>query len=351
MARSRTVNVTVRGAGIFGLSVAWACVRRGARVQIVAPNGIGDGASGGIVGALAPHTPDGWNKKKQFQFDSLLMAEEYWAEVAERGGADPGYARSGRLQPLADDRALELAKARAGSAAVNWCGAAIWEVTRDLDPDWSPRSASGWWIRDSLSARILPRAACAALAAACQTGGAVVVPEAGDRGAVVWATGWRGLLEMSVGQKRPVGSGVKGQAALLRLDCPQAPQLFANGLHVVPHHDGTVAVGSTSERDFGDPDGTDGHLETLTDRARTLVPALREAEVLERWAGVRPRAHTRAPMIGAWPGRPGHFIANGGFKIGFGIAPKVGEVMADLVLEGRDAIPESFLPEASFPPA
>ncbi|MBS0565688.1 MAG: FAD-dependent oxidoreductase, partial [Proteobacteria bacterium] len=34
--------------------------------------------------------------------------------------------------------------------------------------------------------------------------------------------------------------------------------------------------------------------------------------------------------------------ANGGFKIGFGMAPKVAEVMADLVLYGRDAIPEGF---------
>ncbi len=47
-------------------------------------------------------------------------------------------------------------------------------------------------------------------------------------------------------------------------------------------------------------------------------------------------------MLGAWPGRPGHFIANGGFKIGFGMAPKVGEVMAALVLEGRNDIPPGF---------
>ena len=57
---------------------------------------------------------------------------------------------------------------------------------------------------------------------------------------------------------------------------------------------------------------------------------------------------SRAPMVGAWPGRPGHFIANGGFKIGFGMAPKVAEVMADLVLEGRDSIPEGFQVDASL---
>jgi glycine/D-amino acid oxidase-like deaminating enzyme len=35
-------------------------------------------------------------------------------------------------------------------------------------------------------------------------------------------------------------------------------------------------------------------------------------------------------------------VANGGFKIGFGMAPKIAQVMADLVLDGRDAIPPDF---------
>jgi glycine oxidase len=47
-------------------------------------------------------------------------------------------------------------------------------------------------------------------------------------------------------------------------------------------------------------------------------------------------------VLGAWPARPGHFIANGGFKIGFGMAPKIAEVMADLVLGGTDTIPDAF---------
>ncbi len=84
------------------------------------------------------------------------------------------------------------------------------------------------------------------------------------------------------------------------------------------------------------------------ERATAAMPVLHGAEVIERWAGLRPRARTRAPMLGAWPGKPGHFIANGGFKIGFGIAPMVGQVMADLILDGRDTIPAEFRPEASF---
>ena len=70
-------DVTVRGAGIFGLSVAWACAARGLRVQVVDPGGAGAGASGGLVGALAPPVPENWNVKKAFQLDSLLMAAAF----------------------------------------------------------------------------------------------------------------------------------------------------------------------------------------------------------------------------------------------------------------------------------
>jgi glycine/D-amino acid oxidase-like deaminating enzyme len=130
---------------------------------------------------------------------------------------------------------------------------------------------------------------------------------------------------------------------LLDQAAPEAPQLFVDGLHIVPHGDGTVAVGSTSERAFEAADTTDALCDALVERARVAVPVLAGARELARWAGVRPRARGRAPLLGAWPGRPGHFVANGGFKIGFGMAPKVAQVMADLVLSGEDGgIPAGF---------
>jgi glycine oxidase len=203
-------------------------------------------------------------------------------------------------------------------------------------------------IEDTLSARINPRRACLALAAALAAQGVTVQPEGNNKGQVVWATGVDGLADLGKGHHRSVGAGVKGQAALLGFAGPELPQLFVDGLHIVPHGDGTVAIGSTTEREFQSPTATDAQLDHLIARARAAVPMLADAPVVSRWAGARPRSRSRAPMLGRWPGRPGHFIANGGFKIGFGMAPKIAEVMADLLLEGRDAIPAGFEVEASF---
>lgn len=344
-----TVDLTVMGAGIFGLSVAYACARRGARVRVIDPAGVAAGASGGIVGALAPHVPEQWNAKKAFQLESLLMAQGWWDGVARLTGQDTGYARTGRLQPVADADALSLAHARAATAAQLWQDHAVWEVVRAADhAGWAPLSATGWLIRDSLSALVHPRRATRALAAAVEALGGEVLRDGQVEGPVVWATGHSGLAEMAAQTGRTVGAGVKGQAALLRHDAAGMPQLFAGGVHVVPHGDGTVAVGSTSERDWSDAGSTDAGLDAVIAMAVASVPALAGAAVLARWAGIRPRSRSRAPMLGPHPLRSNAYVANGGFKIGFGMGPKVGEVMADLVLDGRDTIPAAFRPAASL---
>ncbi|WP_138469034.1 FAD-binding oxidoreductase [Poseidonocella sp. HB161398] len=337
------IDVTIRGAGIFGLSIAYACACRGARVRVIDPGGIGAGSSGGIVGALAPHVPERWNSKKAFQFDSLRMAEPFWAGVAAAGGRDPGYLRSGRLQPVADAAARALAEERAAEAETLWQGFARWRVVEAAaHAGWAPPSPSGLLIEDTLTARLHPRLAGQALAAAVTALGGEVVAEGAEEGRLVLATGWRGLLDLNGELGQAVGAGIKGQAALFRAEARALPQLFAETLHIVPHADGTVAVGSTSEREFDDPAAPDAQCDALIAAARRLCPLLAEAPVIERWAGVRPRARSRAPMLGPHPGRDGVFIANGGFKIGFGMAPAVAEVMADLLLDGHDRIPEGF---------
>lgn len=341
-------DITIKGAGIFGLSIAWACVQRGAKVQIVDPNGPAAGSSGGIVGALAPHVPENWNPKKAFQRDSLLIAESFWAEVDGAGGGTSGYARNGRLQPIADDHLLGLARARSETAKALWQDRATWQIIPAPDGPWQPTSATGLLIYDTLSALIHPRNACAALVRALATHGVKVVADAPDAGLILWATGVAGLEDLTSQRQRLIGAGVKGQAALLKYDAAGAPQLFASGVHVIPHQDGTVAIGSTSEREYDTPDQTDAQLDVVIAQARAAVPALADAPVIARWAGVRPRARSRAPMLGAWPDRPGHFIANGGFKIGFGMAPKVAHVMANLMLEQADHIPDGFRVEDNF---
>jgi glycine oxidase len=342
-------DLTVMGAGIFGLSIAWAAAKRGAKVRVIEARAIGAGSSGGPVGSLSPHVPEAWNAKKAFQLDSLLIAQDWWSAVARASNLPTGYGRNGRLQPLADTRAVEIAKARQTEAQTLWQGQAVWEVVPTTDGVWEPQSPSGFMVQDTLTARLNPVQALTALVAAIAAkGGEIVIGTGTSDGPTIWATGAAGLAYLSADVAQPAGSAVKGQALLLRLDTRNQPQLFVDGVHIVPHADGTVAIGSTSETTWADPFATDDQLDALHQKAILACPALLGAPIITRWAGLRPRARSRAPMLGAWPDRSGHFIANGGFKIGFGMAPKVAEVMADLVLDGRDTIPPEFRVEASI---
>ncbi|MFQ5439229.1 MAG: NAD(P)/FAD-dependent oxidoreductase, partial [Paracoccaceae bacterium] len=322
------------------------------RVRVYEKRRVGGGASGGLVGALAPHTPDNWNEKKRLQFESLIRARSYWPEVDALSGLASGYGNTGRLVAIPDQRALELARARENSATEIWCGLADWRVVAcGRFSGWEPPSRTGYLVHETLSARMSPLGATQSLARALEViGGEIVIGATTGRGAdaTVLATGYEGLLELSAELGRPVGKGVKGQALLLACDRRDQPQLFADGVHVIAHADGTVAIGSTSEIDWKVGSQTDKQLDDLHARAVELVPALAGARVLARRAGVRPRGNRRAPIIGAHPGRDRVFIANGGFRIGFGVAIRAAELLADLILTGSASFVQAGILPRSF---
>lgn len=334
-------RITIVGAGIFGLACGLAFARRGVAVRVIEARRIGAGASGGQVGALAPHDPARWNAKKQIQLEALIGAGDYWAAVERLGGLSPGWARTGRVSTASGD-----VEARIAGAASHWPGGFSLRLGR-ID---HPLLEGGEYLFDTLTARISPRGACAALAAAIRALGGVIEEGAGPQhpdtlpGPCIWATGAEGLDLLSAELARPVGRAIKGQSAAFRLPLPGAAQLFLGGLHVVPHADGTVAIGSTTERDFADPLTTDAALEALIAQARALCPPLAGATVTGRWAGLRPRAQSRAPLLGPWPGREGHWVANGGFKIGLAMAPWAGEALAGWMLGGDCRVPEDWRP-------
>jgi glycine/D-amino acid oxidase-like deaminating enzyme len=149
------IDVTVRGAGVLGLACAFACAERGARVRVIDPGGVGAGASGGVVGALSPHAPEGWDEGKAAQLESLRMAEGFWARVREARGGDPGHARTGRLMPLADAKGVEVARRREEGARALWGEAGEWRV-EPAAGGWGPVSPEGLWVRDTLAARVAP---------------------------------------------------------------------------------------------------------------------------------------------------------------------------------------------------
>ena len=364
-------DVLVIGAGIFGLSVAWVAKRAGLSVRVLEAVAPGHGASGGLVGALTPHAPSRWRDMMRFQFEALLDLPEHIARLEEETGLRTGYHRSGRLTPLPTEKARAGAERDAEAAPDVWGDRARFELLERV-----PYEAEGWirpeaapfgLVRDTISARVDPRAYVGALAHALGTD-VVTGVEAHSidferksvtwgvgeifAGAIVLAAGWQvwDLLGKAAPGLR--GQPVKGQSALFAAPAEGLPVIYQDGLYIVPHSGGRVAVGSTSEKQFDDPFATDAKLDEVIEKARTICPALKDARVLERWAGLRPKPPGREPVVGSLPNHPGIWLAAGGFKISFGIAHAVADVVVDGLLgtTAKRQLPESFAPSRRASP-
>ncbi|WP_411033020.1 NAD(P)/FAD-dependent oxidoreductase [Shinella sp. BYT-45] len=371
------VDLLVAGGGVMGLWTALFAGREGLSVRLVEKRNIGAGASGGVLGALMPHLPDRWNAKKAFQFEALVSLEAEVAALESETGLSTGYRRSGRLIPLAKPHNRDIALGHAQDALSAWRtpGRAFAFEVLDAAPvaGWPAAAAMECGlVRDHLAARLAPRRLLAALRAALDrlanvtvvedVGVAAIDPAAGIAvlgdgsrlafGNCVLAAGvetFALLFPLGPPLDRPVGSAVKGQAALLKAAVdPSLPVIFADGLYIVPHENGLVAVGSTSENRFADPRSTDGLLDALIGKARRMAPVLADAPVVERWAGLRPKAIGRDPMVGRHPDHANLSLMTGGFKVSFGLAHALARALLDEIEGGTLAVPPSFTIAAHF---
>ena len=359
----------------MGLWAAFEAGKAGLKTVLIDAQGPGAGASGGLLGALMPHMPDRWSAKKQVQLDALVSLEARIAELEAMTGVSIGYRRSGRLIPLPKPHLRDIALRHQADAETAWktpTRAFHWHVIDAPPmPGWvRPGAGPAGFVHDTLAARVFPRGLVAALAAAIATFPNLAVRQgegvsaidaarkrlhlsSGDTlsyGACIVAAGVSSfpLLEaLGPVLRKPLGQPVKGQAALLAADVdPGLPVIFLDGLYVVAHEGGHVAIGSTSENSFAEPFSTDAQLDGLVAAARDLVPALAGAPVVERWAGLRPKAIDRDPMVGPHPDRPGVVALTGGFKVSFGLAHVLAHA-AVAAAEGQAMnLPSSFTLES-----
>ncbi|CAN7364312.1 FAD-binding oxidoreductase [Rhizobium rhizogenes] len=348
-----SVELLIVGGGIMGLWAAVHAERLGIETLLVDGARLGSGASGGLLGALMPHMPDKWSEKKQFQFDALVALEGDIAALEAATGLSAGYRRSGRLIPLPKPHLHKIALGHSQDAETHWHydeRRFHWQVLDAAPVDgWiDPSAGECGFVFDTLAARVAPRALLKVLAAFLGKAKHVRVVEGMEiegidpgrgiaktrEGAIhfgrcILSAGHHSfpiLDGLTPGRHSTLGQPVKGQAALLRADVDAGlPVIFRDGLYIVPHEGGLVAVGSTSENRFDNPASTDGQLDVLLAAARAMAPVLANAEVVERWAGLRPKAIDRDPMVGAHPDHPRLIALTGGFKVSFGLAHRLAE--------------------------
>jgi glycine/D-amino acid oxidase-like deaminating enzyme len=95
-------------------------------------------------------------------------------------------------------------------------------------------------------------------------------------------------------------------------------------------------VGATVEfsENGGEIQANSDMLEQVMAKARSLCPALAEAEIIKKWSGLRPRPEGRpAPIIGTLPGNDRVLIASGHYRNGVLLAPATGRSIREMILQ------------------
>jgi glycine oxidase len=373
--KAEPFDLAIAGAGIFGLSIAHAAIKAGLNVVVLEAKTVGAGSSGGLLGALMPHMPARWNPKKEFQYQALLLLENHVRKLEAETGLTCGYRRCGRILPLTTTDKLEHHLERAEESKLRWhpeaTGFSYVIESAGSRSDWLDADAAPYGlVYETLAARASPRGYLKALRSFVQDNGhleegAKVTGFDEDTGQVgleghlntipakrlVLSGGFSAfdLIEQFTGEC--IGRGEKGQALSLEgRGLEDKPAIYCDGLYVVPHEDGTVAIGSTSDREFQDTAPSAERTTELLKRATAFCPQLQGREILTEWAGIRPRCNKRDPLIGKLPGFNKIYAATGGFKISFGIAHLVADCLVSEILGNspEHPLPETFRPDHHF---
>ncbi len=355
---STSYDCIVIGGGIVGAATARALAARGRRVLILDRAMPGGEASGASAGMLTPQV--------EVEADDPILplsivARQRYAELVpeldRRTGVNVGWAGGGSVQVALDAGEAARLEAQVGAQRAlglkaEWLGRA--ELSR-RHPGIGPGVVGALFAPDD--ARVNNILLTAALLADAVRYGAEVADHEEvteivassarvttvktARGhyataqAVVAAGAWSPALR-GLPRALPI-EPVRGQIAVVSWPRGEPTGvLFGRHTYIVPRGEEAI-LGSTMEKAGFAKETTAGGMAAIFSGTIEMLPSLAEQRILRTWAGLRPLTPDGRPMIGADPDVAGLWYATGHGRKGVLLGPITGEIIRDLMLDGKTA--------------
>lgn len=358
--RGAGAEVVVVGGGVIGSSIAYHLAKAGVKTLLLEKRDIAVAASGASAGGVRQQGRD----PRELPFAILACAR--WATLEEELAADVHYRRKGHLSLIeheGDRPALIAAIERQRAAGLNIVLVEGDEL-RALAPAVSPHLLAGSYTPDDGHAN--PGLTTRAFAAAAARAGAEIRTGVNVRGLAVAGGRVTGVLT----DDGPIAADVtilaagawsKTLAATAEIDLPIAPM----GLQMLltepaaPCLDqvvgcvgrrlsfkqlpaGNFLIGGGWPGDWsldqsrGTPLAPSIWGSALT--ASAIIPAAGTVGLAEAWVGIEARAADDVPILGPVQGLDGLVLATGFSGHGFQLSPAIGQVIAELLVEGSPSI-------------
>jgi len=339
MREMKNWDVIVIGGGIIGLSLSIELHKKGASVLVVERGEPGREASYAAGGMLVDCTIETPLALQTLATASARMYPEFVYELQIESGMKVDLRDQGTI--------LFPSTAHASHPALE--AAALPAPLTELEPALAPSDRPAFYLKER---SVDPRGLAAATWQAAKRRGvdfssgdevtAVDVSNNGVTGittartsflapkVVNCAGAWSGQIGPHAFPTRPV----KGQ--MLCLVAPfrnllkhviRSPEIY-----LIPRSDGRILVGTTVEEAGFDKRTDIAMIQRFRQSAITLVPELRNAKILEGWAGLRPGTPDALPILGATATR-GYYVATGHFRDGILLAPITAQVMSEVITD------------------
>ena len=336
-------DAIIIGAGIIGVSLGIALRKRGLRVLVVERGEPGREASYAAAGMLADCTLETPPALEPLATASARMYPEFVHELEDESGMRLDLRSEGTIlfPPIGQTHE------RPGFPAADSLPAPLAE----MEPGLAARERPAVYLKER---SIDPRALMAAALKAARhrgvdtsSGDSVTAVDLADARVVGVRTTKTSFLAPLVvncagawaGQFRPgrvPTRPVKGQ--MLAVVIPRRDLLRhvvrSPEVYLVPRSDGRIVIGSTLEDAGYDKRTNPDTIHRLYRAALALVPELREARILEDWAGLRPGTPDGLPILGA-TATPGYYVATGHFRDGILLTPVTARAISQLVCDGK----------------
>jgi glycine/D-amino acid oxidase-like deaminating enzyme len=368
-----TADVVIVGGGIEGAASAWALSQRGITNVVVAERDtVGSGMTGKSSGIVRCH----------YGVSSLAAMATVGLEVFEKAdeifGHDIGFRQTGYVVGVGEANVAALHKNLAAQRAV---GVQTEEINRaevarmwpfaDLEPfaafGWEARGGYGDAYQTAQAFAVAARTAGVRFRQRCEVAGLLLD---GDKvtgvrladgseistGTVVVATGvWTKPFLTPYGIDVPIRA-VREQIVMIRpgVQIGSVP-VFSDLVslqYIRPEVGGDVLFGNSdlSDVNVADPDNylnraDDAFIDLTVDKVGTRFPGFTDAAISSSYAGCYDVTPDWNPVISK-TGIDGLVVAAGFSGHGFKIAPAVGRLVADLIVDGRSADPR--IPESDF---
>ena len=352
------MKIVIVGAGVAGLSIGWRLAQAGADVTVIERAEPGAGATGAAAGMIAVAGEAGALNDPEAGLSrySAKLWPAFAEELEQASEREIFYLRNGALIVAeADDVDL---------LSGGLLEAVDADRARALEPMLTAEFAHVFWAPDE--AQVNNRLLGPALAAAfVRYGGKLVRGDAvasivtvrdrvtGVSGvrtrysadAVVIAAGaWSAQIE---GLPKEIRFGIKPIKGEMIALAPQdegrrlTRVIRGPDVYLVPRGERILAGATVADVGFNSTLSEDV-ASRLFSGAVALAPSLATWKIAEHWAGFRPAASDRLPLIGR-TSLEGLFVATGQYRNGILFAPAMAEILYRIVLNGAPT-PSEFDP-------